>query len=52
MDKYGVETDTSKEVKTAEEDASKCPICNTPLENPEETGQKKCPVHGTAPFEK
>jgi len=49
MEKYGVETDTSK---TAEETPLKCPLCNTDLENEEETGQRKCPVHGTEPFEK
>lgn len=52
MDKYGVDTDAPKGEKTAQDNPPKCPICDNELEDQEKTGQQKCPVHGTAPFEK
>ena len=52
MDKYGVDTGSSTEDKTAQEKPKTCPICDSDLEDREETGQKKCPEHGTEPFEK
>lgn len=52
MDKYGVDTDASKDEKTAQDKPEKCPVCGNKLEDPEKTGQRKCPVHGTKPFEK
>jgi len=48
MDKYGVETDPEK-IKTADKD-ERCPTCGRELEK--DSPVKKCPVHGTEPFEK
>jgi hypothetical protein len=52
MDKYGVDTDVSDNEKTAQDKPPKCPVCDKELEDPANTGQRKCPVHGTEPFEK
>ena len=52
MDKYGVDTDPKEDGKTAEADRDTCPLCGAELEDLEQTGQKKCPDHGTAPFER
>ena len=53
MEKYGVETEQpEKKEKTAQDKKKKCPTCNSKLEDAEKTGQSKCPVHGTEPFEK
>ena len=47
MDKYAVLTQTDdNNIKLASE--SICPICGAKLE---ELNVKKCPVHGTKPFE-
>ena len=47
MEKYGVETQRPL-VKTADESAGKCPVCNKTLLK----GQTpRCPEHGTRPFE-
>jgi hypothetical protein len=52
MEKYGVEENKRKEKKDKEASAEeeKCPACNTEVETHGKT--RKCPVHGTEPFEK
>jgi hypothetical protein len=46
MDKYGVEDSSDK---TASDEG--CPLCGAKLEDTDVTGIRKCPVHGTEPFE-
>lgn len=53
MEKYGVETEKPEpKEKTAQKDSTQCPDCGENLEDSNQTGQQKCPVHGTKPFEK
>lgn len=49
MDKYAVVTEEKEGEKTAS-DKSVCPVCGSVLVI--EANVPKCPIHGTAPFEK
>ncbi len=52
MEKYGVDTEEQKgKDKIAQDDLGNCPLCGEPLESLDQTGQRKCPTHGTEPFE-
>lgn len=50
MEKYGVDEEVSQEKRANLKDG-RCPTCNEPLLETEETGVSICPKCGTKPFE-
>lgn len=51
MEKFGVEEPVENEKVAEARDTKRCPICQSPLKDPTETGVLVCPQCGTKPFE-